>query len=350
MTLMFQLLVLRRGAFHVRHVEWPTAARPSDMVWPAICSSTNTRARGEHGRVFDLGDVLVRLYLSEGGLVEASLASVDTRHLAAAERALLQLLRARPRRLLSRASSPSPSGATGVRSSTRRRLPTPTWHEIQRNYAPATRSLLQPLFEHPECRDAGQLLLWHGEPGTGKTHAIRALAQAWRSWCDVHYVMDPEMFFGSTSSYMRDVLLNTDGYYEPSGEEPEPEEPEQDERWRLLVLEDTGELLGIEAKADTGQALSRLLNLVDGLLGQDLKLLVLITTNEPLAKLHPAVVRPGRCASIITFEPLSAQDTNAWLEAHGSSSRVTSATPLGDLYGLLAGRRPAVATRKVGFV
>ena len=41
-----------------------------------------------------------------------------------------------------------------------------------------------------------------------------------------------------------------------------------EERWRLLLLEDCDELIRGEAKQSTGQALSRLLNLTDGLLGQ----------------------------------------------------------------------------------
>ena len=32
----------------------------------------------------------------------------------------------------------------------------------------------------------GALLLWHGEPGTGKTHALRALVRSWRDWCSAH--------------------------------------------------------------------------------------------------------------------------------------------------------------------
>ncbi len=41
----------------------------------------------------------------------------------------------------------------------------------------------------------GRLLLLHGEPGTGKTTALRALAQQWRSWCQVDCVLDPERLF-----------------------------------------------------------------------------------------------------------------------------------------------------------
>ena len=75
--------------------------------------------------------------------------------------------------------------------------------------------------------------------------------------------------------------------------------------WRLLVLEDTGELLTPDAKTVIGQGLSRFLNVVDGLIGQGLRVLVLVTTNEEIRKLHPAVARPGRCAANVSFGSLS---------------------------------------------
>ena len=73
-------------------------------------------------------------------------------------------------------------------------------------------------------------------------------------------------------------------------------EGDDDRLWRLLVMEDTGELLSADARERTGQGLSRFLNVVDGLIGQGLRVIVLVTTNEEIKKVHPAVARPGRCA------------------------------------------------------
>ena len=96
-------------------------------------------------------------------------------------------------------------------------------------------------------------------------------------WCRVHYVTDPEVLFGTNPRYMLDLILNE----------------EDDELWRLLVLEDTGELLPADAKLRTGQGLSRLLNVVDGLIGQGLRILVLVTTNDAIGTLNPAVAPSG---------------------------------------------------------
>ena len=146
-----------------------------------------------------------------------------------------------------------------------------------------------------------------------------------RSWCRLHYVTDPETFFGQPR-YMLDVLL---------------EEPEDGERdlWRLLVLEDTGELLVSDAKERTGQGLSRLLNVVDGLIGQGLRLLVLVTTNEVLRRLHPAVARPGRCEHVVEFTAFTAEEAAAWLERHGSDAAAGRST-LASLYARAAGIEP----------
>ena len=104
-----------------------------------------------------------------------------------------------------------------------------------------------------------------------------------------------------------------------SGQEDDADDGEErDERWRLLVLEDTGELLTADAKARTGQGLSRFLNVVDGLIGQGLRIVVLVTTNEPLGSLHPAAARPGRCAASVEFVPFPAGEAREWLAAHGS--------------------------------
>jgi hypothetical protein len=352
-TLVFRRLLLSRGAFHVRHMTWPTTAHTLASTQRVICSSSNREAVGEDSWVFELDDVVVRLFLSRDRVVAATVAARSPQDLEAAERYLLDLM--------PRDTSEGRDDASGVTVtfwadggsqpwSTRRTISVPSWREVSRNYSAVTRDLLGPLMSKSEWGDDGQLILWHGRPGTGKTFALRALASAWRSWCDVHYVVDPEAFFGGHPSYMLDALMN-DGAWDEYAftDSARPQADSAEDRWRLLTFEDTGELLGVDAKASTGQALSRLLNVVDGFLGQGLRLLILITTNEPLAAIHPAVGRPGRCAATVEFTPLTAKESTDWLRAKGTTPNADRSVTIADLYASLSGHLSATPYRQVGF-
>src|SRR5262249_12818084 len=101
-------------------------------------------------------------------------------------------------------------------------------------------------------------------------------------------------------------------------------------RWRLLVLEDCDEIVSVTAKAASGQALSRVLNLTDGLPGQGLHLLLAITTNEKLSALHPAVTRPGRCLAEIEIGCLPPSEAREWLGR--SASMPAAGLTLAELY------------------
>jgi hypothetical protein len=204
----------------------------------------------------------------------------------------------------------------------RRRLDAPEWAAIAHNYPPAVRHGLGRLVR-ARRPGRGTVLLWHGAPGTGKTHALRALARAWRGWCTLHYVTDPDSFLTGTD-YLMSVATASPGEGEPA--------------WRLIVLEDAGELMGASARADIRQGLSRILNLTDGLLGQGQRCLLLVTTNEPVGRLHPALRRPGRCWAEVAFASFSARESAAWLRRRGAPQRAPAGGTLAELYALAEDR------------
>jgi hypothetical protein len=342
----FAATVFRHGLRHTAEAQWTTTSESLD---PVLAHAQSTvRAHRMQSALLDLaplyGELAFALVTLRRGTAHVDIAAENPERTGEIERWLRTTFPApettERREIAVRFWSCSPHGA-GCSSRT---IAVPPLVEIETNYPAGVRERLARL-AGPEFRpgEGGQLILWYGPPGTGKTYALRALGWEWRDWCAVHYVIDPEMFFGQRADYMIDVLLDED--------DPLPDLGATAgiwPKWRLLVLEDTGELLGTDAKHTTGQGLSRLLNLVDGMVGQGLRVLVLVTTNEPLRRLHPAVARPGRCAARIEFEPFDDAEATAWLAARGVDSEDGGSRTLAHLFARLHGyeseseRDPAV--------
>jgi hypothetical protein len=236
-----------------------------------------------------------------------------------------------------------------------RAIETSSWDSIRRNYTAAAAAELEELMTLSPPKLTGRLLLLHGPPGTGKTSVIRTLAHEWRDWCGVDCVLDPERLLRDVG-YLTSLLLSDRENGDPGNCDPgdtgggdaDGVDRKASGRWRLFVLEDCDEVIRSESGfgsgqlgrvGHVGQALSRLLNVTDGLLGQGRNVLICITTNDNL--FHPAVVRPGRCLKQIEIGPLDREEAAAWLGVD-PSEWATGAT-LAQLYAVHGGYQPAPA-------
>jgi len=217
-----------------------------------------------------------------------------------------------------------------------RRLVAPRWQEVSANYPASTRRELEAAMSDLEAlAQRGRVLLWHGPPGTGKTFAVRALAREHRSIATIDCIVEPELFFSKGAHYLTELM--------------EEDDNPEDERWHVLIVEDADELISADAKLRSGQGLSRLLNLADGLFGQAIRVLVVVTTNEPMTSFHPAIVRPGRCGSLVSFQRFAADGAQEWLRRAGSGESVSGPATLAELYARTAGAAPLRLGHELGF-
>jgi hypothetical protein len=199
-----------------------------------------------------------------------------------------------------------------------RSIAAPTWRSIERNYAPTTRGQLHQLMRlKPRQLGTGKIILLHGCAGTGKTTAIRGMAREWQKWCNFAYAVDPEQVFGN-GEYLTSLIADEENHDRAWMDDDDDNVTAT--KWRVLVIEDAEEFLIPDAKHEVGQAVSRLLNVGDGILGQGLKLLVMLTTNVPVGKLSPAITRPGRCLANIEVPAMTKSEATEWLgrDAPGS--------------------------------
>jgi SpoVK/Ycf46/Vps4 family AAA+-type ATPase len=129
------------------------------------------------------------------------------------------------------------------------------------------------------------LLILCGEPGVGKTSFIKALIQDGR-FNDIGYAKDSK-------------LLSNDNFWQLIVEN------EHD----LLILDD----LDSELK-NRNQFMNQLLSFSDGIFsGNNTK--IIITTNQEIKAIDPAVVRPGRCFDFIKLEALSYEEAKTfWID------------------------------------
>jgi hypothetical protein len=211
----------------------------------------------------------------------------------------------------------------------------------------------------------GELLLLTGEAGVGKSNLLLSLFREWKDWATFNYILDPATFFSGNPAYVLDMVLSKatasddDDSPSSSGEDflkSFKRKISEKDKWRVFILEDCGEMLGMDAKEKQGQALSMFLNITDGFIGKGTKTIVIVTTNEEIGKLHPAVSRPGRCAFHHKFGLLSVKESEVWLKNKKRADlveKVTRDMTLAELYSLLNKDSvlsdPAPKRKKMGF-
>lgn len=235
-----------------------------------------------------------------------------------------------------------------------RRVQCPRFAEIAANY-PSCGAELERLIALESPWERGRLVFWHGPPGTGKTWALRALVREWGQMAP-EVITDPDAFFAS-NAYLQQVLLAeppTLGWNEGTALRAQ-------DRPRLFILEDAPQLVLQESRATQGARIGNLLSMTDGILGQGLRAIFLITTNEKVHRVDPAIRRPGRCLQELELPNFTAEQARAWLAAKRGAASPAADTEiepgaelsLAELYERLhrgAPELPRARVERMGFL
>jgi len=164
-------------------------------------------------------------------------------------------------------------------------------------------------------RRSGVTLLF-GLPGCGKTSYLRGLMARFINRFVFYYI--PVSSFDTLSS------PRFAGFWVK-------ENRRSNDRIKLAIIEDAEDLL-LPRDEHSRAKVSNLLNIGDGFMGEHLKLHVIATTNTPMQRLDPALLRPGRLMGTREFRRLPREAALRLAQAKGLTMPDKADVSLAELY------------------
>ncbi len=224
--------------------------------------------------------------------------------------------------IVSPAMSPSAEGAVYVLVSDRynnRFMPRKMDCQgiVRANYSDGVLSAVDHLAEDMVAeKPCGRLVIFDGEPGTGKTHLVKGLIAECRG--AVFAVVPPHMVkeFGSP-----DFIPTIIRFAE-----------RKDHKNVVFILEDADASI-LPRGVDNMNCISTLLNFTDGIMASTTNMRFLVTTNAHKLEIDPALLRPGRLCKHIHVGKLTPEHASTvYSRLTGGKQRVFKSVTLADVY------------------
>jgi hypothetical protein len=174
------------------------------------------------------------------------------------------------------------------------------------------------------------LVLFHGEPGTGKTYYIRHLLRKMTTGNKVVIYMPPNMVDHLVEPVFMTFLSNEIQAWAAEG------------NFCVLLIEDAEPLLARRQEGVRIQGITNLLNMSDGILNDMLNLQIICTFNVDLKRLDNALLRPGRLIARKEFKKLSELDANVLAQRLGIKHHFTAPATLGEIYAMLKNKNTLI--------
>lgn len=175
-------------------------------------------------------------------------------------------------------------------------------------------------------KDESGLMIFRGDPGTGKTYFIRHLITNFKKH---HFLVLGE----SCLAYINDPsFIKMLMKFENS----------------IVILEDCEKVL-MERQRGGNELISTLLNITSGLLGDSLNVRVIATFNAKVESVDPAILRKGRMKVDYEFTKLSKEKTYALGQKLGKDVKEGESLTLADIYNYDDQNSFRAEKKKIGF-